>query len=56
MKKSLIDLKAQGVKIYKQKLSMIFSNPFYCGIISNKLLNGKLVEGQHEKLISKTLS
>ena len=46
-------LKAQGVKIYKQKLSMIFSNPFYCGIISNKLLDGKLVDGHHEKLISK---
>lgn len=32
---------------------MIFFNPFYCGIISNKLLDGILVEGQHEKLISK---
>ena len=44
-------LQSVGVKIYKQKLSMIFSNPFYCGIISNKILNGELVEGIHEKLI-----
>jgi site-specific DNA recombinase len=45
-------LKAMGVEIYKQKLSMIFSNPFYCGIIADKMLNGQLVEGTHEKLIS----
>ncbi len=46
-------LNAQGLRLYKQKLSMIFSNPFYCGIISTKMLDGKLVEGTHEKLISK---
>ncbi len=44
-------LQAMGVKIYKQKLSAIFSNPFYCGIIVNKMLEGKIVEGLHEKLI-----
>jgi site-specific DNA recombinase len=48
-------LQGIGLKIYKQKLSMILSNPFYCGIISNKMLNGKLVEGKHEKLISPEL-
>ncbi|WP_207515048.1 recombinase family protein [Longitalea luteola] len=45
-------LRAMGVLIYKQKLSQIFSNPFYCGIISNQMLEGKLVEGTHEKLIT----
>lgn len=34
---------------------MIFSNPFYCGIITTKMMNGKLVEGVHEKLISQEL-
>ena len=48
-------LQAMGMKIYKQKLSMIFSNPFYCGIISNKMLEGRLVEGIHEKMISHDL-
>ena len=48
-------LQAAGLKIYKQKLSMIFSNPFYCGVISTRMLNGKLVEGRHEKLISPEL-
>ena len=51
----LSELHAAGLKIYKQKLSQIFSNPFYCGLIANKMLNGKLVEGTHEKLISKDL-
>lgn len=44
-----------GLKIYKQALSRTFSNPFYCGIIVNKMLNGKLVESVHEKVISKEL-
>ena len=48
-------LNSMGLKIYKQKLSMTFSNPFYCGIIANKMLNGRLVEGKHEKLISQEL-
>lgn len=51
----LSELRASGLKIYKQKLSQIFSNPFYCGLIANKMLNGKLVEGTHERLISKEL-
>jgi len=51
----LSELRALGLKIYKQKLSQIFGNPFYCGLIANKMLNGKLVEGIHEKLISKEL-
>jgi site-specific DNA recombinase len=38
-------LNAQSVKIYKQKLRMIFSAPFYCGIVSTKMLDGRLVEG-----------
>ena len=48
-------LQAMGVKIYKQKLSMIFSNPFYCGILVHKMLDGALIEGVHEKMISQEL-
>lgn len=48
----LTRLKALGVNTYKQKLSMTFSNPFYCGVITNKMLNGKLVKGVHPALIS----
>ncbi len=53
---AIIDkLKAMGVKMYKQKLSHVFDNPFYCGLLSSTLLKGKLIEGNHEKLISKEL-
>ncbi len=45
-------LKTGGVSIYKQKLSMIFSNPFYCGVIVNKMLDGRMIEGEHEKIVS----
>jgi site-specific DNA recombinase len=48
-------LKAMGWTIYPQKLSRAFSNPFYCGVIANRMLNGRLVEGTHEKLISPEL-
>ncbi len=48
-------LKLLGLNIYKQKLSKIFSNPFYCGIITTKSLNGEIYEGVHEKLVSHDL-
>ncbi len=48
----LIKLKALGVITYKQKLSQIFSNPFYCGIIVNKMLNGKPINGTHPGIVS----
>ena len=48
-------LKAAGVKVSIQQITEIFRNPFYCGILSHKLLEGKVVEGKHEKLISKEL-
>ena len=44
-----------GLKISHQRLSTIFRNPFYCGMISHNLLEGRLVEGKHEKLISKEI-
>ncbi len=48
-------LEAFGLKLYKQKLSMIFSNPFYAGVIVHKSLKGRAVEGKHRPLISKEL-
>lgn len=46
-------LKGLGVKMYHQKLSVIFRNPFYCGLLSHGFLEGKVVQGNHEPLISK---
>lgn len=48
-------LKALGVKISKNSISCMLQNPFYCGIIASRTLQGKIVNGNHEKLISKQL-
>jgi DNA invertase Pin-like site-specific DNA recombinase len=45
-------LKALGLKMIKQQLTKTFKRPFYCGIINHGLLDGKVIEGKHEKLIS----
>lgn len=48
-------LKALGLPLQKQMITKIFFNPFYCGLITHKTLNGKIVEGRHEKLVSHEL-
>jgi site-specific DNA recombinase len=45
----------QGIKLNPQRISGILKNPFYCGIITHNLLGGQLVEGVHEKLVSKEM-
>lgn len=45
-------LAAMGLKLNSQYLSKLLRNPFYCGYLSHRSLNGELVEGKHEKLIS----
>lgn len=45
-------LNKMGVKMYKQQIYKIFKNPFYCGLIAHGMLNGKVVEGKHEKMVS----
>ncbi|MFI5151652.1 MAG: recombinase family protein, partial [Bacteroidia bacterium] len=44
-------LSKQGFKISFQRLTDIFRNPFYCGLMSHNFLNGELVKGKHEALI-----
>lgn len=48
-------LDAQGLKVSHQRMSEILQNPFYCGLLSHSLLEGEMVEGKHEKLVSKEL-
>lgn len=48
-------LETQGLKILHQRMSEILKNPFYCGLLSHSLLEGEMVEGKHEKLVSKEL-
>ena len=48
-------LEKLGLKLNHQRMSVIFKNPFYCGLMAHNALEGKLIEGSHEKLISKEL-
>jgi site-specific DNA recombinase len=48
-------LALMGLKMIKQKVSKMLKNPFYCGIISVKTLQGKVVNGTHEKLVSQDI-
>lgn len=41
-----------GFKISKQSLSDVWRNPFYCGISVHKMLDGKVVKGTWEKMVS----
>jgi len=53
--KILTKLNVLGLTLYKQKLTKILANPFYCGLMRHGMLDGKVIEGNHEKLISKEL-
>jgi site-specific DNA recombinase len=48
-------LQAQGLKLYEQRLSQIFRNIFYCGLISHRLIGDRIVQGKHEAMISREL-
>lgn len=49
------ELAKLGVKLCHQRIPEILRNPFYCGLISHNLLEGKVVEGKQEKLVSREL-
>ncbi len=48
----VVKLEKLGVKMYKQQIYKIFKNPFYCGLIAHGILDGKVVEGKQEKMVS----
>ena len=48
-------LKRMGVDISEKRLNTLFLNPFYCGLITSKMLPGQVIEGRHEPLISREL-
>ena len=48
-------LATEGLHICKQKLSELFKNPFYCGYMAHKFLQGDIVQGNHPPLIPKEI-
>jgi DNA invertase Pin-like site-specific DNA recombinase len=49
-------LEAMGCKrLYKQRLTELFRNPTYCGMIRHNMLNGRVILGKHEPIVSREL-
>ena len=48
-------LKAYKLEYSLRRINEILSNPFYCGKLAHKALEGEVVEGKHEKLIPEAL-
>ena len=48
-------LASEGLIICKQKLSEVFKNPFYCGYMAHKFLQGDIVKGNHPALVSEEI-
>lgn len=48
-------LAERGLKLNHQRISDIFRNPFYCGLIAHKMLEGEVREGNHERLVSREI-
>lgn len=48
-------LAERGLKLNHQRISGIFRNPFYCGLMAHNMLEGKVIEGNHEQLVSKDI-
>lgn len=39
--------------INERRLSEVFKNPFYCGVLTSKILPGEIIEAKHKPLVSK---
>ena len=46
-------LEMLGVKINEKRLSEVFKNPFYCGVLVTKMLPGEIIIGKHQPIVSK---
>lgn len=45
-------LHKRGLKMTDKKLSWVFRNPFYCGVIVSKILPGEIIQGRHPAIVS----
>ena len=52
IRKRLVNL---NVNFNLRRINEILTNPFYCGIMVHKALEGEVLEGKHEKLITKNI-
>lgn len=45
-------LSKKGLKTNRKRISEMLKNPFYCGFLSHTLLEGQVVKGNHEAIVS----
>ena len=48
-------LATKGISLCHQRVAEILRNPFYCGLIAHRQLNGQVIQGNHEGIVSKEL-
>jgi site-specific DNA recombinase len=48
-------LKSYKLNYCLRRIGEILTNPFYCGKLSHKALEGEVVDGKHEKLVSEAI-
>lgn len=48
-------LNAMGLKLNDRRISEIFANPYYCGVIVSKFTPGEVNQGKHEPMVSKEI-
>ncbi len=46
-------LRRKGLAISKNTMSKIFRNPIYCGLLAHNQLQGEVVKGNHEPIVTK---
>ncbi|WP_394337496.1 recombinase family protein [Filimonas lacunae] len=44
-----------GLKLPNQRITDFLRNPFYCGLIVHNMLDGRVVEGKQEKIVSREM-
>jgi hypothetical protein len=50
-----VKLNKLGLCLDKKRLSEVFRNPFYCGYVAHSLMDGQVIKGKHDALISEEL-
>lgn len=50
-----LQLKQWGLAIDRKRLSEILRNPFYAGLLAHNFLEGRLIKGKHEPIISEEM-
>jgi site-specific DNA recombinase len=48
-------LKARGLDIPRNTMSRMLKSPLYCGLLAHNLLEGEVVQGKHEPIISQEI-